>query len=615
MNIRLGRLAVSAVAATWIGAGAGVSIVSSPASATAAASHHASPFGLHSRRDPALRTASHSTAASTITNTSTAIEWVSNSMPVGTNTSCANPGYETISAALAAAASGTTIKVCSGTYQEQLAITQSVTLDAVGAVTVLGPPAPASNVTACDADGGSQPNQDVVDICGTGITVGITGFTIQGSWPSDVCYNSIYGLAVLGGANLDLSNSTVENIGGNPLTDGCQGGVGIEVGLATSGTTADPGTATLINDVVSNYQKNGITVDGAGSFAKVVGVSVEGAGPSPAIAQNGIQVSDAAGGTISGSFVSGDECNDTSGGCGPNGFTQVQSAGILLFDASTTTVSTTNVASSDIGVYTIQDFAWTFYTPPSAFAPVLQSFGGLGLANRYENAYFDEGKATISGSRMSGGEVGLEVGQWNGQMTPAVGSAGTDTITSSSADAVLVASDQAAGDLRVSLKVLDSGLDTTNAGGIANQSFSILHVTQDWWGDATGPSVWGFGSGSSVSSDVNFFPWATDATFTTVAACTTGLSQTTTNNDAVLCAKPGTGNAFLANSGSGKVLLIGNNGNDQLVGSASGGETWIIAGTVGSNVINGNNGTGYIQPRGNTHDTVINASSYTVAPN
>ena len=68
-----------------------------------------------------------------------------------------------------------------------------------------------------------------------------------------------------------------------------------------------------------------------------------------AIAQNGIQVSYGAGATISGSTVTGNECNDTAGGCGPDGFTQVQSGGILVFDRSPTTVSSTTFSGHDIG--------------------------------------------------------------------------------------------------------------------------------------------------------------------------------------------------------------------------------------------------------------------------
>jgi hypothetical protein len=272
------------------------------------------------------------------------------------------------------------------------------------------------------------------------------GFTIEGGWPSNVCYDSIYGVAVLGSATLNMSNSTVENIGGSALTDGCQGGVGIQVGLATSSTNADPGTATLTNDVVNTYQKNGITVDGTGSTG-----------------------------------------------------------------------------------------------------------------------------------------------------------------------AILLASDGVSGDEAVSVTANQDKFATSNTNGVYNQSTSVINAENDWWGEATGPSVWSFGTGSSVTPDVNFFPWETNSSLTHQKSCTTAATKVTTGNKVVLCAR-GETNAYLANAGTGNVLLIGNtSGNDQLVGSSAGGETWIIGGTSGANTINGNNGTGYIQERGDTSDTVINASGYTVA--
>ena len=62
--------------------------------------------------------------------------------------------------------------------------------------------------------------------------------------------------------------------------------------------------------------------------------------------------------------------------------------------------------------------------------------------------------------------------------------------------------------------------------------------------------------------------------------CKSGTTVTSNANDQVLCATAGNSNAFLANGGTGNVLLIGNAGNDQLVGTtAAGGETWIISGT------------------------------------
>ena len=579
--------------------------------------HHVSPFGIGARR--AARHVQRHTAAS-VPNSGTT-RWVSNTATLGTapGTSCADPGYATISDALAAASAGDTIEVCAGTYDEQLAITQGVILQANGPVTVVGPASPSNTLTPCDADGGSDPDQVVVDICGpdgataNSMKVTISGFTIQGGWPSDVCDDSLYGVTVLGGANLIMSNSTVEDVGGDPQTDGCQGGVGIQVGFATSGTTADIGTATLSNDVVNTYQKNGITVDGNGSGATINNATVTGAGETTAIAQNGIQVSDFATAHINSGSVSGNEC-DVSNVCGPDGFTQTQSCGILLFDAGLVTVNAVGASANDIGIDNIEDLAWDFYTPPSPFTATNDVLTSMRLNNRYENAFLDEGKTTINNSRLSNGEVGIETDQGSYQTTPAVSVANGDTITGTSEDAILIASDHTTGDPKPKLTVATSSFDTSNAGGIENDSTSVATAKKNWWGDASGPGDWSFGTGSTVSADVNFFPWFTNAAMSTTETCKSGTTVRSTGNDQVLCAPAGTANAFLENNGTGNVLLIGNGGNDQLVGtSAANGETWIISGTGGANAINGRAGVGFIQKRGDAHDTITNAANYTKA--
>jgi len=620
VRLSLRKMTVSAATVGLLLSGAGGTLMSAPAANAAAMAtrpsfgvHHVSPFAGASRSARHLPRR-HAAAAARPAVVTT--RWVSNTVPVGTapGTSCASPGYATISAALLAASPGDVIKVCAGTYDESLAITQSVSLQAVGSVSVVGGASP-SPTTSCDADGGATtPNQDVVDICGDGtagdVSVTIAGLTIQGNWPSaGFCYDSFYGVAVLGAATLTMTGSTVENIGnGSSSGSGCQGGVGIEVGLATSATTADPGTATLTNDTVTGYQKNGITVDGTGSNAKITGTTVTGAGPTTAIAQNGIQVSDGATSTISGSTVSGNECDNPV--CGPDAFTQTQSTGILMFDSGKAKVSSTNANGNDIGVYNIEGFSWPFYTPPST--SVLVTFTGMTLTNRYENAGFDAGQTSLVSSTLSGGEAGIEVFQYSGQAFLAKGTVKGDTFSGATIDAILVASDGTSGDKAVKLTATTSSFGTSNAGGVANQSTSVLNVTDDWWGDASGPSDWGFGSGLTVSSDVNFFPWATDSTFTTEETCTTGSSQSTTGDQVVLCAPAGTSNAFLQNAGSGRVLLIGNGGNDQLIGSSTG-ETWMIGGRPGFNTFNGNNGTGFIQERGDKNDTVTKAAGYTIA--
>src|SRR5215470_12468112 len=77
--------------------------------------------------------------------------------------------------ALAAASAGDIIKVCAGTYNDQLGIQQSVTLQAHGAVTVVGPISPSNTLTPCDMDGGGDPNQALVDGGPSSINVTIPG--------------------------------------------------------------------------------------------------------------------------------------------------------------------------------------------------------------------------------------------------------------------------------------------------------------------------------------------------------------------------------------------------------------------------------------------------------
>ena len=162
--------------------------------------------------------------------------WVNGSaVPVGgTGTSCAHPGYQTVQAAINNAGNfGATIEVCTGTYVEQLTITNSVKLvSSGGPVTVKLPAAPANSATSCDA-ALSSPGQDEISICGAG-NVSITDITVSAYWPALTCYDDMNGVFVGQGSNLSASGLTVTGAG-VPLGDpdvGCQGGVGIRVGTA-----------------------------------------------------------------------------------------------------------------------------------------------------------------------------------------------------------------------------------------------------------------------------------------------------------------------------------------------------------------------------------------------
>ncbi len=192
--------------------------------------------------------------------------------------------------------------MCSGTYTEQLTITNSVSLVASGgAATVQLPATPANSTTSCDIAVNtrySTTNQDEISICGP-IAVALTGLTVQADWPAAPnCAPSFNAIQVGGGAGLTAKSLTITGAGANPI-NGCQQGIGIQVGTTgLSPAEAGVGTATLKNVSVSGYQKNGITVDGAGSSASITGATVTGAGPTTQIAQNGIQISDGASGVV-----------------------------------------------------------------------------------------------------------------------------------------------------------------------------------------------------------------------------------------------------------------------------------------------------------------------------
>jgi hypothetical protein len=189
----------------------------------------------------------------------------------------------------------------------------------------------------------------IVTISGA-ITVSISGFTISGPG-STSCGSLHYGILVKGGATAFIFGNSIVHIRDNEggTISGCQNGAGIRVGRSF---TSDSGTATVKGNSISDYQKTGIVVDGTGTQATVSGNTVTGVGPTPKIAQNGIQVGRGASGTISGNTVSGNECNHPT--CGPDLDNQISDGGILLFNnlpgPLMVTVTDNNIFGNDIGV-------------------------------------------------------------------------------------------------------------------------------------------------------------------------------------------------------------------------------------------------------------------------
>jgi hypothetical protein len=322
---------------------------------------------------------------------------------------CAAPGYNKIQEAVENSAAGSTINICSSTYREQLLIEKPVSLKSSGGpVIVTLPSSPEHSATPCDV---LSEEQDVVSICVAG-KVRISGLTVEGRWPSGTCNDNLFGIFAGGGASVAVLSSKVLHAGAEPI-NGCQGGVGIQIGRNRTGQVA---SATLTSDVISGYQKNGITVDGKGSKATITKDTITGAGKEiepgvpTNIAQNGIQISRGAVGKINAATIEDNECEASS--CGPNEFgyspwqEEEDSTGVLFYkEGSGSYVKSSTIATNDIGVYHLAE------TEPTK--PVATISSDTLKGNRFWSVALDQGYATVNKDTIEGPSlVGIQLVQY-----------------------------------------------------------------------------------------------------------------------------------------------------------------------------------------------------------
>ena len=137
-----------------------------------------------------------------------------------------------------------------------------------------------------------------------------------------------------------------------------------------------------------------------------------------------------------------------------------------------------------------------------------------------------------------------------------------------------------------------------NTQGIVNSAAAPVDATENWWGAASGPGGWGIGSGDTTGSNVDFFPWYTNAARTTMRTCDQTLgapgSLYGTGGSDVMCGSSGDD---LIYGRGGKDLLLGKGGHDHLYGRA--GNDALIGGMNNDNLY-GNQGFDSIQGRAGT---------------
>jgi parallel beta-helix repeat protein len=234
---------------------------------------------------------------------------------------CKKAEYETIQEAVDVAQPGDKIEVCEGTYVEEVTVPlgkDDLELRSKKklAAVIQAPPASTS--------------RGIVDIAANDVT--LRGFTIAG--PS----SNISGVFVEG-TNANITENHITAIRQDPLT-GAQLGIGILVGRESFSAV---GTATIRKNLIDDYQKGGIVVDGPGSSAVIQDNDIIGAGPTTTgPAQNGIQISRGATAEIRKNLVTGNDYIGTQA---------ATAAGILLFQSGAVTIEHNDVDENEVGIY------------------------------------------------------------------------------------------------------------------------------------------------------------------------------------------------------------------------------------------------------------------------
>ncbi len=410
------------------------------------------------------------------------------------------------------ATAGDTVLVNEGTYVEQVTVNKDLTLlgEDGKAVTFIKAPASLPNTSTQDSI--------IVKITGAGVQVDISEFTVTGPGPGG-CGTIAYGIFVRDGAYANIHDNNVVDVRDAGLS-GCQNGNAIGVGRQFWSTS---GTADITDNTISTYQKTGIIVDNTGSSANITGNTITGDGPISYIAENGIQVSRGATAEIDGNTISGHSYTPAT----------ATSAAMLLWNTGTTNTDGNTVSDNQMGIWVLD----TSGTHQNNTISATQT--GTGVAGYWgmvvdapppgmEPAPFDGAAAGPGAAAPTPNALAQTVLVTGNTFTSDNSGTGVGLATYGAYGALdidLTATKNIIHNWAVGVEVYEctSGCSAAtfanvniNRNSIVGNTAGMVADTVDpaetdgtcnWWGDASGPSDAGFGSGDTVSTEVDFAPW------------------------------------------------------------------------------------------------------------
>jgi parallel beta-helix repeat protein len=433
---------------------------------------------------------------------------------------------KTIQAAVTAATAGDTIVVFPGTYTEQVDISKDLTVTGAGASSIIkSPPTLVTKFTT------SSDKKPVVYIHGA--TVTLMNLKVDGDGTGNANYG-ILGVA-FHNAGGKADRLTIVGVRETPLNGNQHG-----VGLYAYNQDSTSRSLVVSNNTISDFQKNGMALTGAGLSVVVRGNTVTGAGPTAVTAQNGIQVSYGAVGTVGpGNSVSG--ISYTGSGWSASAILIYQSdvdvknntvsngqVGISVVDGNTT-VSGNTVTASKAGTGTTYwgiDIADTPSAKPSPYeaeneARTPAKAAGLSAT---KTAVVSDNVVTGGGALDDPSSVGIEADAgYYGADNIAFTATGNKVSGWGFGVAVSQCESSCTGGLITSIAINYNSISGNAVG--ADSNVVATNAEKNWWGCAAGPGQ--PGCDLVTDTDVDYTPWA-GALVSSVTASTHELGETAT---------------------------------------------------------------------------------------
>ena len=250
---------------------------------------------------------------------------------------CPTATFTSIQNAINAANDGSVIRVCPGTYREQLSINKSLIIEGDNGAIVL----PGSMVANTAGSSGTPIAAAIlvkdaanVEIEGLIVDTANNGIT--------ECSPDLIGILYQNSSG-SIEHNAVRNAKLSVSLNGCQSGDAIVVQSLGGGTSK----VSIDDNSIHDYQKNGITGNESGTEITITKNVVTGLGPTTGAAQNGIQVGFGAKGGVSRNTVT----DNVWAPCVSLTNCAFNATGILVFQSDDVLVEHNSVATNQVGIF------------------------------------------------------------------------------------------------------------------------------------------------------------------------------------------------------------------------------------------------------------------------